>query len=52
MEEAKEILKKIYLKEYYDNKKTGRKRYVKISKTQLINFCIQLLETIENNQEK
>lgn len=45
MEEAIELLNKMYIKEHFE----GENEIIKISKKELIKFSIKLLNTIKNN---
>ena len=49
MDSAKEILKDMYLKEYFKEKQSNDIKYVKFKKSELINFCLKLINTIEEN---
>ena len=51
MERAREILKEMYIKEHFSSRKKGVKKYLKLTKKDLILFSIQLLDTIEKNKE-
>lgn len=51
MKEAKEILNRMYLEENFNERKNG-KMYAEFSKSELILFCMRLLDTIETDTEE
>ena len=51
MEEAIEILEELKIKDYFKCKRDDKVVYFKIKKSKLIDFCIQLLKIIMEDQE-
>lgn len=48
---AIEELTKIKIEEHFNNKKETKRKYYKISKIQLIDFCISLVKIIKEVEE-
>lgn len=46
-----EELTKLKIKEYFENKEKNKSKYYKLSKIELINFCIKLIKIIKNVDE-
>lgn len=47
MESAIEELTKLKIKEFDEIQKTNKKKYYKVEKTKLIDFCIKLIKLVE-----
>ena len=52
MEEAIEILNSMKVKDYFENKKVNKVIYLRMQKSDLIDFCIKLLKLIIEVEEE